>query len=632
MLTTGMRLGRYEILAPLGAGGMGEVYRARDHRLDREVAVKILPLSFTQDPDLLVRFEREAKAVAALSHPNILAIHDYGTDEGVPFAVMELLEGETLRQRLTRSPLTWREALALGAAIADGLTAAHARSIIHRDLKPENLFLTTDGRVKILDFGLARVEPEAPVDVGTVSYRPDLTSPGTVLGTFGYMSPEQIRGWVVDARSDIFSLGCILYEMVTGRRAFTRATRADSIAATLNEDLPKDWQAAPKVLLTVKRLIQHCLAKNPADRCPSARDLVLALRTILGGSDAALPRQRRKVRRGSPPAEQEKNLSRRHPQNTEAHRLYLKGRYYWNKRTEEGLRKSLAFFYQALDQEPTYALAWAGLADAYHQLGIWGHAPPTSACPKGKSAALKAIELDDSLGEAHTALAVILKDYDWDLAGAEGAFQRALELNPDHALTHQWYGECLACMGRHTEAIAALRHAQDLDPLSININTVLGRHGFFFARQYENAIGQLRRTIETDPTFWIAHCFLAWVYLVQGHFAEALAAFETARQLDDNPETLAGLGYCHAASGLAAKANACLDALTALAGHRYVAPVNLALVYIGLGDKDQAFTWLEKACDDHSQWLSEIRVDPAFDPLRSDPRLVKLLHRVRVTP
>jgi serine/threonine protein kinase/Tfp pilus assembly protein PilF len=613
-MLTGRRLGAYQVHERIGAGGMGEVYRARDTKLDRDVAIKILPRLFRTDPDRLTRFEREARVLASLNHPHIGAIYGLEEADGLRALILELVEGETLADRIARGPIPVQDAMTLAQQIAEALDAAHEKGIVHRDLKPENLFLTAAGYVKVLDFGLAQVEQGAAFDAATASGHPALTDPGAVLGTFGYMSPEQVRAYAVDARSDIFSLGCILYEMITGRRAFTRATRADTVAATLNEDLPKDWQTAQKVPHEVKRLIQHCVEKDPKDRCPSARDLALALRTILAGSVIALPHHHE-----------------RHPQNTDAYRLYLKGRHYWNKRTEDGLRKSIAFFYQALDTEPDYAPAWAGLADAYHQLGLWGHAPPTTACPKAKSAALKAIQLDESLGEAHTTLAVILKDYDWDFVGAERAFRRALEFTPDQALTHQWYGECLACMGRHAEAIAQLRRAQELDPLSLSIGTTLARHGFFYAREYAEAAHQLRKTIATDPTFWIAQNFLGWVYLFQGLSVEALGAFEAARTLDDTPETLVGLGYCHATSGQPAKAQESLDALSELARHRYVAPVNLAVIYAGLGDKVQAFSWLEKACDDHSQWLSEIRVDPAFDSLRADQRFVTLLRRMNPT-
>jgi tetratricopeptide (TPR) repeat protein len=315
----------------------------------------------------------------------------------------------------------------------------------------------------------------------------------------------------------------------------------------------------------------------------------------------------------------------------EAYRLYLEGRYHWNKRTEDGLRKSIATFYQALDQNPNYAPAWAGLADAYQQLGLWGHAPATTASSKAKSAALRAIELDDSLVEAHSTLAVILKDYEWDFSGAERAFLRALDLNPLHAVTHQWYGECLASMGRHTDAIAEITRATDLDPLSATISSTLGRQGFFYARRYDQAIEQLRRTIQTDVTFWIAHNFLGWVYIMQRQFAQALAAFEQAKTLDDNPEPLVGLAYACAVSGEPAKARKYLAALTELGQHRYVAPVNIALVHIGLNETDLAFAWLDKAYADRSQWLSDIAVDPAFDPVRSDPRFSDLLRRMKVS-
>jgi eukaryotic-like serine/threonine-protein kinase len=287
MLAASTRLGPYEIVAPLGAGGMGEVYRARDTRLGRDVAVKVLPQAFAHDPDRRDRFEREARAVAALSHPNILAIHDYGTNEAGTYAVMELLEGETLRSSLARGPLPWRKAVEIGIAIAEGLAAAHAKSIVHRDLKPENLFLTVDGQVKILDFGLARVEPPSAQDVATRSYFSAPTEPGTVMGTAGYMSPEQVRGQVVGARSDVFSLGCVLYEMVTAKRPFARTTAVETQTAILHDDPPELNDSGKRVPPELERVIRHCLEKNSEERFQSARDLAFALRAALTDSDTS---------------------------------------------------------------------------------------------------------------------------------------------------------------------------------------------------------------------------------------------------------------------------------------------------------------------------------------------------------
>jgi serine/threonine protein kinase len=284
MLAASSRLGPYEIVAPLGAGGMGEVYRARDSRLGREVAIKVLPEPFANDRGRLSRFEREAKAVAALSHPNILAIHDYGKDGVVTYAVMELLEGETLRDRLAKASLPWREAIQVGAAITDGLAAAHTKGIIHRDIKPENLFLTEDGLVKILDFGLAKVEPAAHTSSETSTHVPTIA--GTVMGTVGYMSPEQVRGQPTDARSDLFSFGCVLYEMVTGQRAFQRETAAETMTAILHDEPPGLAITVTPHPPELEKLIRQCLAKRLNDRPHSARDLSLALRAA--GSDPAL--------------------------------------------------------------------------------------------------------------------------------------------------------------------------------------------------------------------------------------------------------------------------------------------------------------------------------------------------------
>jgi serine/threonine-protein kinase len=286
----GMTLGRYKLLSPLGAGGMGEVYRALDTRLDREVAVKILPAHMADNPEAMRRFEREAKAVAALSHPNILSIHDFGTEDfgigqGVRYAVMELLKGETLRSRLSRGALSWRKAVGIAIEIAEGLSAAHAKGITHRDLKPENIFLTSDGRTKILDFGLARVKAAvSDENITSAPTVPQVTEPGFVMGTPGYMSPEQVRGAEVEAASDIFSFGSVLYEMVTGHRPFTAKTVADTMAAILRDDPPELTDSGKNIPQDLEEVIIHCLEKNPAERFQSARDLAFALKTISGGS------------------------------------------------------------------------------------------------------------------------------------------------------------------------------------------------------------------------------------------------------------------------------------------------------------------------------------------------------------
>jgi serine/threonine protein kinase/Tfp pilus assembly protein PilF len=274
---------------------MGVVYRARDTRLDRQVAVKVLPDAFAQDPNRRARFEREAKAVAALSHPNILAIHDVGIYEEMMYAVMELLEGETLRGRLTKGAMPWREAIEVGAAIADGLAAAHARRIVHRDLKPENLFLTCEGRLKILDFGLARVEPITGPEDATAPYPPARTDPGILMGTVGYMSPEQVLGQSADTRSDIFSLGCVLHEMLTGRRAFLRDSVIETLTAILHDEPTGSLQADWQVPTALDRLIRQCLAKNPAERRRTARDLACALRSIANQSDHPGPATRHAI-------------------------------------------------------------------------------------------------------------------------------------------------------------------------------------------------------------------------------------------------------------------------------------------------------------------------------------------------
>jgi len=279
-ISSGSRLGPYEIVAPLGSGGMGEVYRARDGRLGRDVAIKVLPDAVARNPDRLARFQREARALAQLSHPAILSIFDFGTEGETTYAVTELLEGETLRERLGREHLSWRRAVEIATALAEGLASAHGAGIVHRDLKPENIFLTRDGRVKILDFGLARIEPVQSGGMGTLSLKPDSTLPGAVLGTVGYMAPEQVRGELADVRSDIFALGCVLFEMLTGKRAFQRDTAAETMTAILKEPVPEVALSSNEVSSELDCIVGRCLEKNPSERFQSSSDLAFSLREV----------------------------------------------------------------------------------------------------------------------------------------------------------------------------------------------------------------------------------------------------------------------------------------------------------------------------------------------------------------
>src|SRR5712691_9742902 len=278
---TGTRLGPYEILAPLGVGGMGEVYRARDRKLDRDVAIKVLPDSVAADPEALARFEREAKAVAALSHPNILAIHDFGNQDGIAYAVMELLEGETLRGKLDAGPIPQKQVVDYALQVAKGLSAAHEKGIVHRDLKPENLFVSKDGHVKILDFGLAKkTEVVGPKEQTSAPTGSGHTEPGTVMGTSGYMSPEQVKGLPVDHRSDIFSFGAILYEMLSGRKAFKRDTNAETMAAIMRDEPPELSESGRNISPALDHIVRHCLEKDREQRFQSARDLAFDLKTL----------------------------------------------------------------------------------------------------------------------------------------------------------------------------------------------------------------------------------------------------------------------------------------------------------------------------------------------------------------
>ncbi len=801
MVPAGTKLGPYEILAPLGAGGMGEVYRARDTRLERDVAVKVLPAAFATDLERRARFEREAKAVAALSHPNILAIHDYGEEQDRVFAVMELLEGESLRQRLKPGPMAWRRAVEIGIAVAEGLAAAHAKGVIHRDIKPENLFVTPDGRVKILDFGLARTlslsSPDAttkPYEAAKESEVSAITDPGVILGTVGYMSPEQARGEPLDARSDLFALGCVLYEMLAGQRPFARKSVAETMAAILHEEPPEFAELGKDVPPEVERAVRHCLEKQPAARFHSAHDLAFALRALLADSTLtrSVPKGRSRAglwlaaavllvlavglavvwftRNGgragdgstspdAPPrdaidslavlpfineskdpaaeflgdgladslstslaqvrrlqvrpvsstarfkgneaddvfavgrvlrvqtlitgkihkrgdellvtwqlvdvanqrvldgdkyrrkladlltlqeeltreiagklrlqltGEDHERLTKRHTENAAAYQLYLQGHWYvFNQDTEEAWRKGVECFRRAVALDPNYALAYAGLSDAYGTASNW-LLPPKVAQVEAEQAARQALALDPTLAEAHTALAQVLCFYHWDWAEAERSIRRAIQLKPNYSTAHLQYAIHLKAMGRFDEALAEIRQAINLDPLSLAINEWTVRL-LLFRKEYNQAEAHALKMVTRDPRSPFARAALGQVHLAKGEFEKAIAEFTTASRLEENPWALAMLGNAHAAAGDRTRAEKRLAELKELSKKRFVSPVAFALVHTGLRDKDAAFEWLHKACDERSDTLIFLNGSSWWDNLRSDTRFNDLLRRV----
>ena len=737
-----MRLGPYEIISSIGIGGMGEVYRARDPRLDREVAIKVLSDRWANDSRSLSRFEREAKAVAALSHPNILAIYDVGSHNSVNYVVTELLDGETLRARLARGPLGWRKAVDTCTAVAEGLDAAHGKGIIHRDLKPENIFLTTDGRIKILDFGLASYHPIAAAGQ-TI---PTQTEVGLVMGTPGYMSPEQVRGEPASASSDIFSLGCVLYELLTGRRAFGGPTAAASIAAILSEEPPDFPDATGSAPTGLERLVRHCLEKQCSLRFHSAHDLVFALRNLdrpretsqpsadsvavltfsnSGGADteylsdgiteslinnlSAIPRIRvlprsvafrykgrdldpreagrelnvgllltgKVLQRGERlsvqaelvdtleqkqvwgerfnrtfsdifeveeeiarniyerlrtklSGEDRKRMERRYTENTTAYQLYLKGRYHQGKRTPESLQRAIRYFQEATAEDPHYALAYAGLADSHVISGWYGPPAPADALERSKAAGLKAVEIDPALVEGHAALGFAYAcGREW--AAAENAFQRAIQLNPNYWLAYDWYALSLSSLGRCEEAIATIRKAQLLDPLSL----VIHQHSAWVhihARRYDDAIEQCRKASEIAPDYSVCHFWAGLAYTQMSMHQEALSTLVRARELLGGiPFSVAGLAHAHALAGQRDEARELLAQLEARAQTEHVDPYNFAVIHAGLGETERAFDALETAYRDGSFWVScWARCDPRLDPLRGDARFGSLLRRVGV--
>jgi serine/threonine-protein kinase len=740
------------VLSKIGAGGMGEVFLAVDETLGRRVALKILPPTTSRSRLAIKRLLLEARAAAALDHPNICSVYEVGRDRRRTFIAMQYVDGETLSARIARGPLPAREAVGLAVQLADALAEAHEHGVVHRDIKPGNVMITSRGEVKLLDFGLARVETPMGETVGDDETCSQITRPGALMGTLYYMSPEQARGAALDGRTDLFSLGILIYEMVTGVRPFDHGSAADTLSAILTRTPPPLIQYASDVPAGLQSIVNRALAKDVADRYPGARELHADLKALdasvtagaaapetrrprvpsiavlpfadmseeqdqeffcqgiaeevinalarveglrLAGRSSAVEASRKtrdprqvgealgvgavlegSVRRSGArfritarlvgvadgldiwserydheladifdvqdeiarsiagalevrlKGEAAHRLVRGGTQNVEAYQFYLRGIYHWNKRLPDSVRTAAGYFEKALEADPNYAPAYAGLAACYIAPGYYGAAPPQTVMPLGKAAALKALSLDDSLADAHASLSMITAIYHFEWEEAEERFRRAMELNPASPTAQMWYALFdLVPMARLDEALQVAQKAEELDPLNPSTSAVVGATRYY-RREFAEALSELARTLTIQPRFPIAHYFKARALAGSGRFDEAAAAVRDARPLmGGGPAVLGFLVYCLARGGRRGEAEQTLDELRELSARHYTPAHTFAEAYLGVGDHDRAFEWLGRSCDERSCAAIWLATDPIYDPLRADARFPALKRR-----
>jgi serine/threonine protein kinase/Tfp pilus assembly protein PilF len=746
-LAAGTRLGDYEVVTQLGPGGFGGAYHARDLRLHRDVAIKVLPAALSADAAALRRFQREARAAAQLNHPHIVTIHSIEQVGDVHLIVMELVEGETLDRIIPQGGVSLEKFLALAAELSDAVAAASQKGIIHRDLKPSNIMVDKRGSIKILDFGIAKLTKPEGSDASDLQE----TEPGVVIGTFPYMSPEQLEGKKLDGRTDIFSLGAVMYQMATGERPFRGKTQAELISSILRDEPKSVLHLRSDLPIPLQGILERCLAKEVEKRYTALqlRESIQQLRQELATKQhsasinstagtrvrslAVLPLENlsrdpeqeyfadgltealinslakiaalqvisrttamryKKTDKTLPQIARELNVdaivegtvlrsgervrisvqlidahtdthlwaqnydrdlrdilalhaevaqavarevqvkltphdyahfAHPHPVDPEAYEAYLKGRYYWNRRPAE-LGKAIQCLEQAITRDPGYAAALTGLADCLNSLTVYGLAPASEGSVKAKHLAQRALEIGDSLAEAHTALA-LATIYEYDFSTAEKEFERAIELNPRYAYAHAVFSNLLAWTGRYEEAYTEAHRALRLDPLSSITNSMVG-WVYLYGRRYDQAIEQLQKTLELDPRSGISWAFLGWAQSCKSQHESAITSLRKSSEIYPGSGPIAWLGQAYATAGYRGEALKILEQLQELSKQQYVSPYGVGRIYAALGQTEEAFLWLETAYEQRANWMVWLKFDPVFDDLRSDPHFQNLLRRM----
>jgi len=777
---------RYEIIEELGEGGMGKVFRVEDKKIHEEIALKVLSPEIVADKITIARFRNELKLARKIAHKNVCRMYDFNEEKTTHYISMEYVPGEDLKSmiRMTKQ-LSVGTAISTVKQICEGLAEAHRLGVVHRDLKPSNIMIDKDGDVRIMDFGIARSLEAKGV-----------TGLGVMIGTPEYMSPEQAEGREADQRSDIYSLGAIFYEMVTGSIPFKGETPL-SIALKHKTENPRDpKELNAQVPSNISQVILKCMEKDREKRYQTAEQLLSELNTIekhISAIEGVLPKRKleaekagrmkwkrvllygggsvililliiagisflsdklgpidsiavlpfenvdadseteylgdgitesiikrltqlpslkkviarssvfrykereidpqvvgkelgvdavlvsRMSRRGDelsisvelvkvedntriwgeqyytreiseiftiqeeisnsisdnlrlrPTGEELERMTKRYTENTEAFVAYSKGRYFWNKRTEEDLKRAIGYFEQALQLDPNYALAYTGLAQSYLLLPEYGVYRPKETYPKVKEAALKALEIDGMLAEAHVTLAQIERRFDYDWAAAERTYRRAIELDPNYATAHHWYGYDLMCVERYDEAIDEIKRAHELDPLSLVINRNLGQV-LYRAGRYDEALEALNKTLEMDPTFSSTHFYLGSIHLQQSRYEDALAEFQKEKEYARGWGTRADawIGVAYMKLGQREKTQEILDELIKRSEQTYVRATSVAMLYFILEEDDQGFHWLEKGYEEYDSYLRMIRTDRIFDRVRSDPRFKEIVRKMGI--